>query len=159
MATIRLVVNKREYEMDVEPRTTLLELLRTHLNMKSVHSGCGEGECGACTILFNGEPVCSCITLAVQADGAEVTTLEGLLKDGQLHPLMKSFLENYGQQCGFCTPGVLMTAYSLINRSEHLTEEEIRKGIEGNLCRCTGYVNIVKSIDAAVREKASGNWW
>jgi len=156
---VRLVLNGKEYEVETEPRATLLEVLRNKMNIKSVHRGCQEGECGACTVLLNGEPVCSCVVLAVQADGAEVTTVEGLLKDGELHPLMKSFLDNHGLQCGFCTPGLLMTVYYLVNQSTSLTEGEIRKGIEGNLCRCTGYVNIVKSVEAAMKEKASGNWW
>lgn len=159
LVSIQLIVNKRKYTLDIEPRATLLEVLRNRLKIKSVHRGCEEGECGTCTILLNDEPVCSCITLAAQADGTEITTVEGLLKDGELHPLMKSFLENHGLQCGYCTPGLLMTAYYLLNHSENLTEKEIRKGIEGHLCRCTGYVNIVKSIEAAVKEKESGNWW
>ncbi len=156
---IEVKVNDKGYKLEVDPRTVLLELLRDQLKIKSVHRGCEEGECGACTILLNGEPVYSCLTLAAQSDGAEIITVEGLSKDGKIHPLIRSFLENHGVQCGYCTPGFLMTAYFLINNSEKLTDEEIRKGIEGNLCRCTGYVNIVKSIKAAKEEKDSGNWW
>lgn len=156
---IQLTVNNKEYRVEVEPRTTLLEVLRDQLKITSVHRGCQEGECGVCTVLLNDEPVYGCLTLAVQADGAKITTVEGMIKDGELHPLMKSFLENHGMQCGYCTPGVLLTAYSLLNNSEEVSRDEIRKGIEGNLCRCTGYVNIVKSIEAAADEKISGNWW
>ena len=158
-APIQLTVNQKEYALEVEPSAMLLEVLRDQLKLKSVHRGCLEGECGVCTVLLNSEPVNSCLILAVQADGAKIITLEGLLKDGELHPLMKSFVENLGFQCGYCTSGFLMTAYSLLNNSKKPTEEEIRKGIEGNLCRCTGYVNIVKSIEAAAKEKDSGNWW
>jgi len=156
---IQLTVNKKNYEVEVDPRFTLLDLLRDQLKIKSVHRGCEEGECGACTVLLDGEPVYGCLILAFQADGAEITTVEGLIKDDELHPLMKSFLEHHALQCGYCTSGFLMTAYSLVNTSERLTEEEIRKGIGGNLCRCTGYVNIVKAINAAAKEKGSGNWW
>ena len=158
-ASIQLTVNNKKYALEVESRVTLLEVLRDQLKMNSVHRGCLEGECGVCTVLLNGEPVNSCLILAVQADGATITTLEGLLKNDELHPLMKSFVENHGFQCGYCTSGVVMTAYSLLNQSEKPTQEEIRKSIEGNLCRCTGYVNIVKSIEAAAEEKRSGDWW
>jgi len=156
---VRFKVNKEEHKLEVDPRTTLLELLRNQLKIKSVHRGCEVGDCGACTVLLNGEPVYSCLTLAVQANEAEITTVEGLMKDHELHPLMKSFLENRGLQCGYCTSGLLMTAYFLINNLGELTEEEIRKGIEGNICRCTGYMGIVKAIKAAAEGKNSGNWW
>ena len=156
---VRLKVNKKEYKVEVEPRSTLLEALRDQLKIKSVHRGCEEGECGACTVLLNNEPVYSCLTLTVQTEGAEITTIEGLMKDGVLHPIMKSFLDNCGLQCGYCTSGFILTAYFVLNNSEKLTDEEIRKSIEGNICRCTGYVNIVKSIKAAKEEKDSGKWW
>jgi carbon-monoxide dehydrogenase small subunit len=156
---LQLEVNKKQYRLEVEPRSTLLEVLRDHLKIKSVHRGCEEGECGACTVLFNGEPVYSCLTLAAQAEGAKITTVEGLLKDGEPHPLMKSFLDNHALQCGYCTPGFVLTGYYLLNSSGELTDEEIRKSIEGNICRCTGYVNIVKSIKAAKEQKDAGNWW
>lgn len=156
---VQLKVNKKEYKVEVEPRSTLLEALRDQLKIKSVHRGCEEGECGACTVLLNNEPVYSCLTLTVQTEGAEITTIEGLMKDGVLHPIMKSFLDNCGLQCGYCTPGFILTAYFVLNNSETLTDEEIRKSIEGNICRCTGYVNIVKSIKAAKEEKDSGKWW
>jgi len=156
---IRLKVNGKEYDLKIEARATLLEVLREQVKIKSVHQGCQEGECGVCTVLLNGEPVYSCLTLAVQADGTEVTTVEGLMKDGELHPLMESFVENYAFQCGYCTPGFVMKAYYLLNKSDDLTEEAIRRGLVGNLCRCTGYVNIVKAIKAAAEKKRSGNWW
>ena len=157
---IKLKVNGKDFELQVAPEATLLEVLREELKISSVHRGCQEGECGVCTVLQNGEPITSCLTLAVQASGSEITTVEGLLSEkGELHPLMKSFVEHHGLQCGFCTPGVLMTAYSLLNKGSELTEQEIRKGLEGNLCRCTGYVNIVKSVKDGVEKKRSGNWW
>jgi aerobic carbon-monoxide dehydrogenase small subunit len=159
IVSIRLKVNRKEYDLKIEAQTTLLEVLREQLKIKSVHQGCQEGECGVCTVLLNGEPIYSCLTLAVQADGTEVTTAEGLLKDGQLHPLMESFIENYAFQCGYCTPGFIMKAYYMLNQWDDLTEEAIRKGLEGNLCRCTGYVNIVKAIQDAAEKKRSGNWW
>ncbi len=156
---IHMVVNRKDCNIDIDTRSTLLEVLREQLELQSVHRSCEEGECGACTVLLNGEPVNSCLVLAAAADGAEITTAEGLLKDGELHPLMKSFLENHGLQCGYCTPGMVMTAYSMVNGSEGLTNTQIRKGIEGNLCRCTGYVNIVKSIQDATEKKKAGDWW
>jgi carbon-monoxide dehydrogenase small subunit len=152
-------VNNKPYKLEVEPRFTLLEILRDELKIKSVHRGCEDGECGACTVLLDGKPVCSCLVLAPQVDGAEITTVEGLLKDGELHPLMMAFVENHAIQCGYCTPGVIMTAYYLLNNLTEFTDEEIRKGMEGNLCRCTGYVHIVKAIKAAKESKDSGNWW
>lgn len=156
---IEIKVNIKLYKLEVEPRATLLEVLRDELKIKSVHRGCEEGECGACTVLLNGNPVYSCLVLAPQVDGAEITTVEGLLKDGELHPLMLAFIENHAIQCGYCTPGVIMTAYYLLNNLRDFTDENLRKGIEGNLCRCTGYVHIIKAIKAAKRYKDSGNWW
>ncbi|HUU41988.1 MAG TPA: (2Fe-2S)-binding protein [Desulfatiglandales bacterium] len=156
---IRLSVNEKDYEIEVEPHSTLLEVLRDHLKLKSVHRGCLEGECGVCTVMVNGEAVNSCLIFAVQADGEEITTLEGLMRDGDPHPLMKSFHENYGFQCGYCTSGFIMSAYSLLRSSENPSREEISKSIEGNLCRCTGYMNIVKSIEASIEKKRSGIWW
>ena len=157
---IKLKVNGKEHDLQVEAKATLLEVLREQLKIKSVHRSCQEGECGVCTVLLNGEPITSCLMLAVQANGCNITTVEGLLgEDGSLHPLMKSFVENHGFQCGYCTSGFLLTAYALLNQSEKPTQEEIRKSIEGNLCRCTGYVNIVKSIEAAAEEKRAGDWW
>ncbi|MDB4444642.1 (2Fe-2S)-binding protein [bacterium] len=157
--TIEITVNNSFMQLEIDSGMTLLALLRDELKIKTVHKGCGEGECGACTILLNGDPICSCLTLAVQADGARVETVEGLLKDGVPHPLVASFLNNNASQCGYCTPGVIMTAYALLEGAVDLSEEEIRKGIEGNLCRCTGYVNIVEAIKAAAKDKKEGRWW
>ena len=156
---IKTKVNGKLYEQEVEARSTLLDILRDELKIKSVHRGCEDGECGACTVLLNGKPVCSCLVLAPQVGGAEVTTVEGLLKGDELHPLMLAFIENHAIQCGYCTPGVIMTAYYLLNNLTEFTDEELRKGIEGNLCRCTGYIHIIKAIKAAKEYKDSGNWW
>ncbi|WP_286974912.1 (2Fe-2S)-binding protein [Acetomicrobium sp. UBA5826] len=152
-------INQRSYELEVDARTTLLDLLREKLDLKSVHRGCEEGECGACTVLLNGKPVCSCLVLSPQINGAEVLTVEGLMKDGNMHPLMKAFVENYAMQCGYCTPGMVMTSYYLINTWDDFTEEDIRKGLEGNLCRCTGYTNIIRAIREAKKYKDAGYWW
>lgn len=158
--SIKTKINHHLYELEVDTRMTLLDLLREELGLKSVHRGCEEGECGACTVLFNGKPVCSCLILAPQANGAEVITVEGLMKEDKLHPLMRAFVENYALQCGYCTPGMVMTSYYLLNRhDEALTEEDIRKGLEGNLCRCTGYANIIKAVKQAKKYKDTGDWW
>lgn len=158
---VNLSVNHQNYQLDIDSRATLLEVLRHELALQSVHRSCEEGECGACTVLFNGEPVNSCLMLAVAAEGAQIITTEGLVRDGQRHPLMDAFVDLHGMQCGFCTPGMLMTAYALIERTapQSLTDAQIRKGLEGNLCRCTGYVNIVKAIQTAQKAKETGNWW
>ncbi len=158
---INLKVNHKDYRLDIDSRTTLLEVLRNELAFQSVHRSCEEGECGACTVLFNGEPLNSCLMLAVAADGAQIITTEGLMRDGQRHPLMDAFVDLHGMQCGYCTPGMLMTAYAFIEKTagHSLTDEQIRKGIEGNLCRCTGYVNIIKAIRQAKKAKEAGNWW
>lgn len=157
--SMRIVVNEVEHRLDVEARATLLDVLRDQLKIKSVHRGCEIGECGACTVLVDGEPVYSCITLAAQADGKHITTVEGLMKDGEPHPIISSFVDQYGLQCGYCTSGFILTAYSLINKGEHLDEKSIRSGLAGNICRCTGYVNIIKSVEKAVKAKDEGNWW
>ena len=151
---VSLKVNGRSYKVQVEPRTPLIDLLRNTLKMKSVHRGCEEGDCGACTVLLNGKPILSCITLAVQVDGEEILTVEGLMQDEKMRSLMNSIVENYALQCGYCTPGMLLSAYHLLSTVKDPTDEEIRRGIAGNLCRCTGYVNIVKAIkDAAQNTK------
>ena len=158
---INLRVNQKDYHLDIDSRATLLEVLRKELALQSVHRSCEEGECGACTILFNGEPLNSCLMLAVAADGARIITTEGLVRDGQRHPLMDAFVDLHGMQCGYCTPGMLMTAYAFIENTagQPVTDEQIRKELEGNLCRCTGYVNIIKAIQAAKKAKEAGNWW
>lgn len=146
---IRVKVNGVVYEREVEPRRLLIDFLREELGLTGTHSGCDLGQCGACTVLMDGESIKSCLVLAVQADGAEILTVEGLTRDGRLHPLQEAFRENHAVQCGYCTPGMLMAAYDLLQHHPHPSESEIRAGISGNLCRCTGYVNIVKAIQAA----------
>ncbi|HEU5014861.1 MAG TPA: (2Fe-2S)-binding protein [Roseiflexaceae bacterium] len=149
MSTISMTVNGKTYKGEVEPRTLLVHYLRDQLNLTGTHIGCDTSQCGACVVLMNGQSVKSCTVLAVQADGAEVTTIEGLANDGQLHPLQEGFWEKHGLQCGYCTPGMIMSAYDLLQQNPNPSEEEIRHGLEGNLCRCTGYHNIVKAVQYA----------
>jgi carbon-monoxide dehydrogenase small subunit len=156
---LRMKVNHKEHKLQIESNMTLLDVLRLELKIKSVHRGCEEGECGACTVLMNGRPVCSCLIPCGQCDGTEILTLEGLLREGELHPIMTAFADTYAIQCGFCTPGMIMTAYYLVNHLEDFTEENIRRGIAGNLCRCTGYVNIIEAVQVARGFKDAGNWW
>jgi carbon-monoxide dehydrogenase small subunit len=155
---VRMNVNGTEHELDVEPRLLLVHALRDKLGLTGTHVGCDTSNCGACTVHLDGEAVKSCTVLAVQADGAEITTIEGLGTEDNLHPMQEAFWNNHGLQCGYCTPGMIMSASALLTRREGgtpITEEEVRHGLEGNLCRCTGYHNIVKSVlDAA--EKSSG---
>jgi carbon-monoxide dehydrogenase small subunit len=139
----------------VEPRTLLVEFLRQHLDLTGTHVGCDTSQCGACVVHLNGESVKSCTMLAVQAEGAKVTTIEGLAEDGELHPMQAAFREHHGLQCGFCTPGMIMSAIDLVQRNPDPSEQEIREWLEGNLCRCTGYHNIVKAIGAAAAEMRS----
>ena len=147
---VRVNVNGEARESDVEPRLLLVHYLREVLGLTGSHVGCDTTNCGACTVLLNGESVKSCTVLAVQADGAEVTTIEGMSQNGKLHPLQEAFWKNHGLQCGYCTPGMIMAAADLLQRNPNPSEEEVRHGLEGNLCRCTGYHNIVKSVmDAA----------
>ena len=148
--SIEIRINGQLFCTQVEAETTLLEFIREHTNMKSVHRGCQEGECGACTVLVNGQPIYACLTLAAQAHGSEVLTLEGLIQGGTPHPLIQSFLDNHAIQCGYCSPGMIMTAYALTNSSSDLNDAGIRKALEGNMCRCTGYVNIVKAVREAI---------
>jgi aerobic carbon-monoxide dehydrogenase small subunit len=147
--TIKVTVNGTAHEAEVESRLLLVHFLREHLRLTGTHIGCDTTHCGACTVLVDGVPVKSCTVLAVQADSSEVMTVEGLEKDGQLHPLQEGFWQEHGLQCGYCTPGMLMTGYALLSHRPNPTEPEIREAISGNLCRCTGYVNIVKSIQYA----------
>lgn len=146
---VRLTVNGVAREGDAEPRLLLVHFLRERLGLTGTHIGCDTGHCGACTVLLDGRSVKSCMVLAVQAEGTSVTTIEGLERFGRLHPLQEAFRENHGLQCGYCTPGMILSALYLLQRNADPTEEEIREAISGNLCRCTGYVNIVKSIRAA----------
>jgi carbon-monoxide dehydrogenase small subunit len=146
---VSMTVNGRPFSADVEPRTLLVHFLRENLNLTGTHVGCETSYCGACTVLVDGASVKSCTMLAVQANGAQITTIEGLASDGELHPLQEGFWERHGLQCGFCTPGLIMSAAGLLAQNSSPTEDEIRHGIEGNLCRCTGYHNIVKAIEYA----------
>jgi carbon-monoxide dehydrogenase small subunit len=144
--TIRLTVNRKAYERTVEVRMTLADFLRDELNLTGTHLGCEHGICGACTILFGGEAVRSCLLLAVQADGANLMTVEGLAQGEELHPLQRAFHENHALQCGFCTPGFLMTAFAFLQETSTPTEAQAREAIAGNICRCTGYAPIVQAI-------------
>ncbi len=143
---IRVTVNGVAHEHEVEPRLLLVDYLREVLRLTGTHVGCDTSNCGACTVVLGGRAVKSCTLLAVQADGGEVTTVEGLASNGELHPIQAGFNEMHGLQCGFCTPGMIMTAWQILERNPDPTDEEIRHGLEGNYCRCTGYDNIVKSI-------------
>jgi len=154
---ISVTVNGKRHDREVEPRLLLVQFIREELNLTGTHIGCDTTYCGACTVLLNGDPIKSCTMLAVQADGGEIMTVEGLEKDGELHPLQKSFSEHHGLQCGFCTPGMLMSSYALLERNHNPTDKEIRKGIQGNLCRCTGYHNIFKAISAAAKDIREGS--
>jgi carbon-monoxide dehydrogenase small subunit len=145
-AAVTLTVNGTTHAVEVEPRLLLVHLLREDLNLTGTHIGCDTSNCGACTVLLDGVPVKSCTLLGVQVDGRSIETVEGLEQNGQLHPLQEGFWQEHGLQCGFCTPGMLMTAKALLASNASPTEAEIRRGISGNLCRCTGYVNIVKAI-------------
>ena len=152
---IQVTVNGTKHEADVEARLLFVHFLREVLNLTGTHIGCDTTNCGACSVILNGKAVKSCTLFAVQADGGEVVTVEGLAKDGKLHPIQEGFHQEHGLQCGFCTPGMMMTAYALLKKNPNPTEEEIRWGISGNLCRCTGYVNIVKAIQYAAQKSGA----
>lgn len=146
---ISVTVNGRKHSAEVEPRTLLVHFLRDTLGLTGTHVGCDTSSCGACVVHLNGEGVKSCTVLAAQADGGEILTIEGLAQDGTLHPVQEGFWEKHGLQCGYCTPGMIMTSVSLLKRNPNPTDEEIRHALEGNLCRCTGYQNIVEAIKYA----------
>jgi carbon-monoxide dehydrogenase small subunit len=146
---MRLRVNGDDYEVFIEPYKLLSRVLREDLNLTGVKEGCHTGECGACTVLIDGMAVRSCLTLAIQVRDKEVTTIEGLAKNGQLHPLQQAFIDHFAAQCGYCTPGMILAAKALLDRNPDPTEEEVREGLSGNLCRCTGYVQIVEAVLAA----------
>ena len=152
---VTLTINGKEYSGQVEPRRLLVDFLREDLGLTGSHVGCEHGICGACTILVNGEAARSCLMLAVQANGAKLMTIEGLAEDGKLHPLQEAFWEHHGLQCGFCTPGMLMTAYDLLQMNATPNEEEIRAGLSAVLCRCTGYQGIVQAVQAAAEKMGS----
>jgi carbon-monoxide dehydrogenase small subunit len=155
MARVSLTVNGVRYTEDVEPRLLLVHLIRDKLGLTGTHVGCDTSNCGACTIHVDGDAVKSCTLLAVQADGAEVTTIEGLGSEGDLHPMQEAFWEHHGLQCGYCTPGMIMAAADLIAKNPSPSEEEVREALAGNLCRCTGYQNIVKAVRAAASEMST----
>jgi carbon-monoxide dehydrogenase small subunit len=154
--TIRVTINGRLYEEDVEPRQLLAHFIRENIGLTGTHVGCVVGECGACSILLDGQVVKSCLHLAVQADGREVTTIEGLAKDGELTAIQDAFVKNYALQCGYCTPGMVMTSYALLKTNPNPSEEQIRKALAGNLCMCTGYVQIVDAVKEAARGPKNG---
>lgn len=143
---IKLIINDEPYEVAVEPHRTLLEVLRETIDLTGTKKGCDLGSCGACTVLVDGKPILSCLTLALDAQGKKITTIEGVAKDGELDPLQRSFMEHGAIQCGFCTPGMILTSKAFLETNPHPTEEEVRKSISGNLCRCTGYKKIVEAI-------------
>jgi len=149
--TVSMKVNGKEVSAEVEPRTLLVHVLRNELGLTGTHVGCDTSQCGACVVHVDGRSLKSCTMLAVQAEGAEVTTIEGLARDGELHPMQAAFREHHGLQCGFCTPGMIMSALDLVSRNPSPNEEEVREWLEGNICRCTGYHNIVKAIQAGAQ--------
>jgi carbon-monoxide dehydrogenase small subunit len=153
--TLRLTVNGKAVEKTVDPRTLLVQLIREQLQLTGTHVGCDTAQCGACTVHLNGRAVKACSMLALQAQGGDLTTIEGLSKDGQLHPMQAAFRECHGLQCGFCTPGMVMSAVQLLKDNPKATEQEIREGLDGNICRCTGYHNIVKAIQLCQSGKVS----
>ncbi|HAS46208.1 MAG TPA: carbon monoxide dehydrogenase [Microscillaceae bacterium] len=152
--TITVTVNGEAYTEEVEPRMLLVHFIREKLSLTGTHIGCDSTSCGACTILMDGKSIKSCTMFAVQANGKHFTTIEGVAQNGQYHPLQEGFKEEHGLQCGFCTPGMIMRAIELLDKNPNPTEEEIRWGISGNLCRCTGYVNIVKAVQYAAKKMA-----
>ena len=150
--SITVTVNSRREYLTVPSHMTLLQMLREKLALTGTKNGCAAGECGACTVLVDGEPVNSCMMLALEADGCEVTTVEGLVEDGQLSPLQQAFVDHNAVQCGFCTPGMLASAHALLKRNPHPSEQEIREALVGNLCRCTGYLRIVQAVQSAAQK-------
>ena len=153
---VKLSINGEKHEADVEPRLLLVHLIREVLRLTGTHIGCDTTHCGACTVLMNGQAVKSCTMFAVQAQGKELMTVEGLEQNGKLHPLQEGFVAEHGLQCGYCTPGMLMTSYAFLEKNPSPTDDEIRWAISGNLCRCTGYVNIVKAVQHAAAALAGG---
>jgi carbon-monoxide dehydrogenase small subunit len=152
---VKITINGRASEALIEPRTLLVHFIRESAGLTGTHVGCDTSNCGACTVIVNGKTVKSCTMFAVQANGAEITTVEGLMKDGQLHPLQEGFKQEHGLQCGFCTPGMLMSSLALLKKNPSPSEADIRWGISGNLCRCTGYQNIVKAVQYAAKKMSA----
>jgi aerobic carbon-monoxide dehydrogenase small subunit len=156
MNPVNITVNGRETSHEVEPRLLLVHYLRDKLSLTGTNVGCDTSQCGSCTVILDGKAVKSCTVLTVQADGSDVTTIEGLAKNGVLHPIQQAFWDNHGLQCGFCTPGMILIATEILKKNPKANEHDVRRGLEGNICRCTGYENIVKSIVAAGAVKAAG---
>ncbi len=156
MAHVSMTVNGKATSADVDPRTLLVQLLRDHLRLTGTHVGCDTSQCGACTVHIDGQSVKSCTVLAVQANGATITTIEGMARDGELHPIQQAFWEEHGLQCGFCTPGMIMTTADFLARTPNPSDEEIRHALEGNLCRCTGYQHIVNAVRNAAQKMQTG---
>lgn len=154
---VSITVNGKSYERDVEPRMLLVHFLRDELGFTGTNIGCDTSQCGACTVHMDGTAVKSCTVLAVQADGTAITTIEGLAQNGTLHPMQQAFWDNHGLQCGYCTPGMIMAATKLVEDNPNISDDEIRHGLEGNMCRCTGYQNIVKSVKAGAKTMAGGD--
>jgi aerobic carbon-monoxide dehydrogenase small subunit len=152
---IQIAVNEEDYELSVEPHELLIDLLRDRLNLTGTKEGCGTGDCGSCTVLVDGKPLNSCLTLALEVDGKNILTIEGVARGGELHPLQKAFIEEGAVQCGFCTPGMILAAKALLDENPHPSEEEIKRGIAGNFCRCTGYKKIIKAVQTASLRMAS----
>ena len=152
MASVKMTVNGQAVEHDVPDNTLLVSFIRETLGLTGTHVGCDTSQCGACVVHVDGQSVKACTMLAVQATGSEITTIEGIANGDELHPMQKAFHENHGLQCGYCTPGMVMSAIELVEKNKGLTEQQIREGLEGNICRCTGYHNIVKSVQAAAQE-------
>ncbi len=153
---IQLTINQQEYSLEIEPSRTLLTVLREDLGLTGTKSNCQEGECGACTVLIEGLPVNSCLYLAVRAQGKKIITIEGLAKEDQLHPIQQAFIDYGGVQCGYCTPGIIMAAAGLLLANPHPSDDQVDQALVGNICRCTGYVNIRKAVHAAVQEGGDG---
>jgi aerobic carbon-monoxide dehydrogenase small subunit len=153
---VKVAINGEKHEAEVEPRLLLVHMIRENLRLTGTHIGCDTSHCGACTVLLDGRPIKSCTMFAVQAHGREITTVEGLEQDGKLHPLQEAFMAEHGLQCGYCTPGMLMTGVAFLKKTPNPTEDDIRRAISGNLCRCTGYVNIVKSVQHAAAKLQGG---
>ena len=154
--SLQLTINREPYELTVEPRTTLAELLREELHLTGTKEGCGIGMCGACTVLLDGKAIKSCLVLALKANGKEITTIEGLAAKGDIHPLQKAFIDHGAIQCGYCTPGMIISSKALLDENPRPTENEIKEGLRGNLCRCTGYTKIIEAVSAAA-DKMAGN--
>jgi carbon-monoxide dehydrogenase small subunit len=156
MEQLNITVNGKEYELQIEPSDTLLNVIRENLGLTGVKEGCGIGECGACTVIVDGLTVNTCLMLAIEAQGSRITTIEGLAEVEKVHPIQQAFMDVGGLQCGFCTPGMILSTKALLDANENPTEEEIKKGLEGNFCRCSGYTKIIESVRAAARRLREG---